>query len=134
MKVRFSECFGVNEVKLCLRFELFARAEFRASRFRDARGRFTRFRVGAGADGGVEGCVNLCDGAVTVEGDFSYYLYAHFGFAGLNRSCNFGKTHSGSWRVATVPQLAVLRKYCNRAPDPGNCCCIEKYGKDFAAR
>jgi hypothetical protein len=28
----------------------------------------------------------------------------------------------------------LLKDYCNKAPDPNNCCCIKKYGGATSAR
>jgi RHS repeat-associated protein len=133
-KVKYSECFGLSETKVCGRFELFGRAEYRRPGFRGPDGRFTRLRFGAGADGGVELCLNFCNGEVTAEGTFSWYGYLHFGWRDFNRTYNFGDGYSGSWSLGTFPQAALLKDYCNKAPDPNNCCCIKKYGGATSAR
>jgi len=133
-KVRYSECFGLSETKVCGRFELFGRAEYRRPGYRGPGGRFTRFRFGAGADGGVELCLNFCNGEVTAEGTFSWYGYLHFGWRDFNRSYNFGDGYSGSWSLGSFPQAALLKDYCNKSPDPNNCCCIKEYGGATSAR
>jgi RHS repeat-associated protein len=128
-KVKYSECFGLQETKICGRIEAFGRAEYRRRGYRDPRGRFTRFRFGAGADGGCDLCLDLCSGNVSLDCALNYYAYLHFGFADFNRTYNYGGALSGSWQLGSFPQAAVLKDYCNKSPDPNNCCCIEKYGR-----
>jgi RHS repeat-associated protein len=133
-KVKYSESFGLTDTKVCGRFELFGRAEYRRQRYRGPDGRFTRFRFGAGADGGVELCLNFCNGEVTAEGTFNWYAYLHFGWRNFNRSYNFGDGYSGSWSLGSFPQAALLKDYCNKSPDLNNCCWIKKYGGATGAR
>ncbi len=127
-KINYSECFGLHETKVCGRIEAFGRAEYRHQGYHDPAGRFTRFRFGAGADGGCDLCLDLCSGAVSLDCALNYYAYLHFGFATFNRTYNYGGALSGSWQLGTFPQAAILKDYCNKVSDPNNCCCIEKYG------
>ncbi len=105
----------VREVKVCGRFEVFGRADYRRKGAREdwGRGRFTRMRFGAGADGGGEICYNLCNGNVTASGQISWWAYAHFGWSWFNRSYEYGN----SWTLAqtTLATLdAPLSDYCCR--------------------
>ncbi len=69
----------VRDIKLCGRYEVFGRVDYRRKGVREdwGRGRFTRMRFGVGADGGGEICYNLCNGAVTASGQISWWAYAH---------------------------------------------------------
>jgi len=128
-KVKYSECFGLTQAKVCGRGEVFARAERRESGHRDRRGRFTRFRYGMSAEGGIEGCVDLCNGDVTGEWAITFNAYAHFGWRDFNRSYEYGFSGSGIIGGFNVPQFAYLKDYCNKRKQyPPSCCCIEKYG------
>jgi len=132
VKLKYSECSGLAETKGCLRFEVFGKAEYRAQRVRDHRGRYTRLRFGFGADGGGEICLDLCTGDFTMEAAFSWYAYLHFGNERYNRTYSWGDSYSGSMKLGNAPGWALLRDYCNKAPDPNNCCCIKKYGRSPA--
>jgi RHS repeat-associated protein len=134
VKLKYSECSGLAETKACFRFEVFGRAEYRAQRVRGGDGRFTRLRFGFGADGGGEICLDFCSGDVTGEAAFNWYAYLHFGNKYFNRTYNWGDSYSGSWKLGNFPRAALLKDYCNKAPDPNNCCCIKKYGRSPATR
>ena len=85
-------------------------------------------RFGASAEGGIEGCLNLCNGDLTLEGTYSISAYVHFGTQRFNRSYEWGVAGSGELGRINVPRMAVLSDYCNRQPDPSSCCCKKKYG------
>jgi RHS repeat-associated protein len=133
VKLNYSECSGLAATKGCLRFEVFGQAEYRAQRVRDHRGRYTRLRFGFGADGGGEICLDLCTGDFTMEAAFSWYAYLNFGNERYNRTYSWGDSYSGSWKLGNAPGWALLRDYCNKAPDPNSCCCIKKYGRSPAS-
>ena len=123
-KIKYSECSGITDAKVCVRVEAFARIEIRRGNVRDSQGRFTRSRFGGGASGNVDVCINFCDGEVTLEGSIGVSLYANFGYNVFpNRTYNFGTSISGSFTLGKFRKLAVLEDYCNAAPDPGGCGC-----------
>ncbi len=122
-KFKYSECLGLSETKICLRIEGFGRADYRQSGFRDHHGRFTRLRFGVGADGGCDLCINLCNGEVTVDCAFSYYVYLNFGTNKYNRTYNFADTYGRNFKLGILPGAALLRSYCNSSSSPNSCCC-----------
>jgi len=126
-KVKYSECTGgLDSVKICGRVEAFARIDYRKKGHRDSSGRFTRLRFGAGADGGGELCMDLCSGNITFDYSINWYAYFNFGNKWYNRSYDFGDSLSGSTTLGTASGFAVLGEYCNKKPDPNNCCCLKK--------
>ena len=107
-------CMGmISSLKVCGRFEAFARAEYRHQRFKESgpKKRITRGRFGIGADGGVDLCWDLCSGAVTIAGQVNAWAYVHFGWKWFNRSYSTSwEWASGETQIATV--AAPLKKYC----------------------
>lgn len=116
---------GLSETKICGRAEAFARAEYRKSRFFD-HGIFSRLRIGAGADGGGDICVDLCSGNITYDYAINYYAYVNMGFKKFNRTYNVGGNRSDSGSLGTISSLAILRPYCGKTPDKDSCCCKER--------
>jgi len=107
-------CMGmISSLKVCGRFEAFARAEYRHQRFKESgpKKRITRGRFGIGADGGVDLCWDLCSGAVIIAGQVNAWAYVHFGWKWFNRSYSTSwEWASGETQIATV--AAPLKKYC----------------------
>ena len=112
--VQFDLCCNscLDAPKICGRVEAFAHIEHRMSGVRDSRGRYTRARFGAGADGGGEVCWNLCSGKVTATAGASWWAYFDFGNKYFNRSYNWaGSIESKEYHAFTAP-----------APLAGKCC------------
>ena len=79
------------------------------------------------AEGGVEVCLDLCSGVVSVEGTFTYSLYANFGNKHFNRSYEWGGSYTTRHgNLFAIPSFAIMKDYCNKQPKPDSCCCSKK--------
>jgi hypothetical protein len=58
--------------------------------------------------------------------NINWYAYFNFGNKWYNRTYNYGDSISGSTTLGNASGLAVLGEYCNKKPDPNNCCCLKK--------
>ncbi|MBN2581902.1 MAG: RHS repeat-associated core domain-containing protein [Planctomycetes bacterium] len=133
-EVKYSECSGLTGVKVCGRFEAFLKAEYRRHRYKEwgRRKRFTRFRIGAAAEGNVEVCINLCNGEVTLEGTISANAYLNFGWSWFNRSYQWEYVSAtGVVRLGTCSKCAFLSEYCGKGANPDSPCCKSETTKVY---
>jgi hypothetical protein len=70
--------------------------------------------------------MDLCSGNITFDYNINWYAYFNFGNKWYNRTYNYGDSISGSTTLGNASGLAVLGEYCNKKPDPNNCCCLKK--------
>ncbi|MBO5920913.1 MAG: RHS repeat-associated core domain-containing protein, partial [Bacteroidaceae bacterium] len=124
-KVTFFECSGMDSTSVCLSLKGKIGAEHRVKNYRDARGRFARFRLGVQGGASAQICVNLCNGNAFF--DSSYFVSLYLNKGNKNKHRTYSKDYNGTYSTSlgTWSSLAILSEYCHTKPKKNGCCCIK---------
>ena len=124
-EVTFFECSGMDSTSVCLSLKGKIGAEHRVKNYRDARGRFARFRLGVQGGASAQICVNLCNGNAFFDSSYSVSLYLNKG--NKNKHRTYSKDYNGTYSTSlgTWSSLAILSEYCHTKPKKNGCCCIK---------